>query len=96
MSKLSSYAMGGGRKAKPVTDPSKFSRHFNLDDVEGIIGLMDANVLVAAAAGQIDLNEVASWELANRGMNRMGEWVGFDEAKRRHEARAVTHGWPKR
>lgn len=96
MSKLKSYAMGGGRQAKPVTDPSKFSRFFNLDDVEGIIGLMDVNVLMAVVARQIDLNEVASHELANRGLNRTGDWVGFDEAKRRHEARSVSRGWPKR
>jgi len=37
-------------------------------------------LLVAAAQGKIDLNAMARTELANRGMDATGRWVGFDQA----------------
>jgi hypothetical protein len=39
-------------------------------------------VLAAAARGDLDLNAIAREELAGRGLNREGTWVGFPEAKR--------------
>ena len=37
-------------------------------------------LLVQAASGRIDLNELARQELANRGLGRDGEWIGFEAA----------------
>lgn len=34
-------------------------------------------LLVAAASGKIDMNEVVKLELANRGLDLQGNWVGF-------------------
>ena len=39
-------------------------------------------VIAAAARGDVDLNAIAREELAGRGLNRAGKWVGFPEAKR--------------
>lgn len=39
------------------------------------------SVLVAAANGHVDLNRLALQELANRGYDRQGVWVGYKAAK---------------
>lgn len=36
--------------------------------------------LVAAASGAVDLNALARRELAQRGLDQSGSWVGFDRA----------------
>ncbi len=41
-------------------------------------------VLAAAARGEIDLNRLAREELAARGRDDQGVWVGFDRAKQIH------------
>ena len=46
------------------------------------IQLFDTVVLAAVAAGKLDLNRLAREELADRGMNPEGRWVGFPEARR--------------
>ncbi len=38
-------------------------------------------VLVAAANGQIDLNDLAHRELANQGADLSGQWAGFKRAE---------------
>ena len=43
-----------------------------------------AKVLAAAARGEIDLNRLAREELAPRGLDDQGVWVGFDRAKQIH------------
>jgi hypothetical protein len=39
------------------------------------------SVLVAAANGHVDLNRLAFQELANRGYDGQGVWVGYKAAK---------------
>ncbi len=41
---------------------------------------VDTALLVAAVGGRIDLLEMAKQELASRGLNQQGVWVGFDAA----------------
>jgi hypothetical protein len=41
--------------------------------------------LVAAANGRVDLNRIARQELANRGYDRYGIWVGFKRAKSQYQ-----------
>jgi hypothetical protein len=53
---------------------------FTVDEI-GPIQLMLVKVLVAAAAGEIDLNRLAREELAERGLDASGVWVGFNRAK---------------
>ena len=39
------------------------------------------DLLVAAVRGKIDLNQLVKAELAGRGLDRDGVWVGFERAK---------------
>jgi hypothetical protein len=59
-------------------------RKFDNDatDKVGAMQLMDTDILLAAALGRVDLNQVAALMVAARGMGRSGEWVGFLEAER--------------
>jgi hypothetical protein len=48
-----------------------------------------AAVLAAAARGEIDLNDLARQELASRGLDHDGKWVGFERAARLARVRYV-------
>lgn len=50
-------------------------------DQVAFIQVADIAVLAAAARGEIDLNRMAREELASRGLDHSGKWVGFDKAK---------------
>jgi hypothetical protein len=50
--------------------------NFSADEV-GFVQTMPTNVLVAVAAGELDLNRLALDELACRSMSRQGRWGGF-------------------
>lgn len=39
-------------------------------------------VIAAAARGELDMNAMARAELAARGLDQQGEWVGFEAAKK--------------
>jgi len=52
-----------------------------------IFNMTHSSLLVKAMRGKIDLVELASQQLANRGMNENGLWVGFAQAARLHEER---------
>ena len=45
-----------------------------------IFSMTSTDLLLAAAAGLIDLNQLAREQLADRGLNADGKWVGFDRA----------------
>ena len=40
--------------------------------------------VAAAARGELDLNRLARVELASRGLDRDGVWVGFERAREIH------------
>lgn len=48
------------------------------------IQVLPISVLVAAANQQLDLNVLAKEELAARGLDTGGKWVGFAKAKEIH------------
>jgi hypothetical protein len=54
---------------------------FTVDDL-GFMQLAATTVLAAVARGELDLNAVARQELANRGLDHDGKWVGFEKAAR--------------
>lgn len=56
----------------------------------GYLRMMDTETLAAAARGELDLNALASWCMADRGLDNRGNWVGFPEAERQHEARQTA------
>ena len=59
------------------------SNEFTVDEI-GFIQTAMTKVLAAAARGEIDLNRIAREELAARGLDDQGVWVGFDRAKQIH------------
>jgi hypothetical protein len=52
---------------------------FTIDEL-GFMQLADARILAVVARGELDLNAVARRELANRGLDHRGTWVGFAKA----------------
>ena len=45
------------------------------------IQVLPISVLIAAANQQLDLNALAREELAARGLDSNGKWVGFNKAR---------------
>ena len=57
---------------------------FTVDET-GFIQIAAIKVLAAVARGELDLNRLAKEELAARGLNDQGNWIGFDAAKKHHK-----------
>ncbi len=66
-----------------MTRKTYASNEFTTDEL-GFIQIAAAKVLTAAARGELDLNRLAREELANRGLDQNGAWVGFEEARAIH------------
>jgi len=56
------------------------TKQFTIDEL-GFIQIALTNVLAAVSRGELDLNQLAREELANRGLDKSGAWVGFDKAR---------------
>ncbi|RDS85879.1 hypothetical protein [Dyella psychrodurans] len=54
-----------------------------VDDVM-FFGSVNTKVLLAIAEGRIDVRALAREEVANRGLDRTGRWVGFRQAADDH------------
>ena len=65
-----------------------YTTQFTVDEV-GFIQIALTKVLAAAARGELDLNLLAREELASRGLDTQGEWVGFDRAHQIHQVRGA-------
>ena len=59
------------------------SNEFTVDEI-GFIQTALTKVLAAVARGEFDLNRLAKEELAARGLDDKGVWIGFDRAKQFH------------
>ena len=59
------------------------AHRFTVDEL-GFIQLADAQILAAVARGELDLNRLAREELAARGLDQQGRWVGFEKAAEIH------------
>ncbi len=57
---------------------------FTVDEL-GFLQTALTKLLAAAARGEIDLNRLAREELANRGLDTKGQWVGFEAARDIHQ-----------
>lgn len=53
---------------------------FTLNEIE-FIQNATVRVLVAVSSGELDLNLIARQELAQRGLDQNGVWVGFTRAR---------------
>lgn len=54
------------------------------DNPSGHFQMVHGDILSAAAKGHLDLQKQAKHELANRGQDETGKWIGFDAAKKHH------------
>lgn len=69
-----------------------YGTQFTLDEM-GFMQLAAAKILAAVARGELDLNAVAQAELALRGLDAKGQWIGFQQAEDERQARrAVPEG----
>lgn len=53
---------------------------------ENVLQTASTDLLMRVASGEIDLNLLARLELANRGLDGEGKWVGFKKADEIHGA----------
>lgn len=52
------------------------------DNPEYLFSCVSADLVVQIANGDIDVLAYAKKEMANRGLDCKGDWVGFDQAKK--------------
>ena len=65
---------------QPLTSAREVASKLGIGDDARILQTAAIELLLAAADGRVDLNELAREELANRGLGRKGDWVGFEAA----------------
>jgi len=65
-------------------DPSKYSDRDDDQNPDFLFHTTSIVVLVEALRGDFDLKYMIRRELANRGLDQNGKWVGFDKAKELH------------
>jgi hypothetical protein len=55
------------------------TKAFSVDEI-GFIQTALTRVLAAVSRGEVDLNRLAREEIASRGLDQEGVWVGFERA----------------
>ena len=71
-------------KSKGKFDARYYENRKDDDNPSFIFSLTSSKLLAEAIEGDFDLIYLVRRELANRGQDSKGKWVGFDEAKRIH------------
>lgn len=71
-------------KSRSKFDPRFYENRPDDDNPSYIFSLTSNKLLSEAIEGDFDLIYLVRRELANRGLDSKGKWVGFDEAKRIH------------
>ena len=72
----------------PATNARDAASRLGLRHDEALILQSAATALLAAVVrGEVDLQALAAEELANRGVDRAGRWVGFPRAAEIHQVR---------
>lgn len=69
-----------GEKVR-VTIPAREEEVSDDDNPAYLFNTTNTSLLVQIAKGEVDAEELAKKELANRGLNNDGKWVGFNKAK---------------
>ncbi len=72
------------RKNSKEEKLKKFDGRTDELDPRYIFNLTFTQLLVEALSGEFDLKYLASRQLANRGLDKEGKWIGFDRAKEVH------------
>jgi hypothetical protein len=89
--------MGRGSLPRPVQEAVNYQEAAKDENsteakLNGLAQITDRDALTQVATGKADYNEVARLEMASRGLDREGEWVGFDKAKQIWPVSAKTRG----
>ena len=71
-------------KSREKFDPRFYANRKDDDNPSFIFSLTSSKLLAEAIRGDFDLIYLVRRELANRGQDSAGKWVGFEEAKRIH------------
>jgi hypothetical protein len=71
-------------KSREKFDPRFYANRKDDDNPSFIFSLTSSKLLAEALKGDFDLIYLVRRELANRGQDSQGKWVGFDEAKKIH------------
>lgn len=72
-------------KNKIKFDPESFSDRSDDENPAYLFSMTSNRVLVEALKGEFDLNYLVRRELASRGLDSTGKWVGFERAKEIHK-----------
>ena len=75
--------MDSSSKTEAEHNMTHTKTEFTIDEL-GFIQIALTKVLAAAARGELDLNRLAREELASRGLDAHGLWVGFERAAKIH------------
>ena len=63
---------------------TKTGRNTMKQEIQDELQTFDTNTLVEIAYGKIDMRQIAKVLLADRGVDKKGQWVGFESAKTVH------------
>ena len=63
---------------EPINDSHPYADDY---DPRFMFSMTKTGMLVAAVRGEINIAQLVKDELANRGLNWKGEWIGFEDAK---------------
>jgi hypothetical protein len=74
----------GKKKNAPAFNPEVYKSRKDDENPIYIFSLTSSRLLSEAIKGEFDLLYLAKRELANRGQDENGKWVGFDKAKEMH------------
>ena len=73
-----------GEKVR-VTIPAREEEVSDDDNPAYLFNTTNTSILVQIVNGEVDANYLARVELANRGLDKKGIWVGFKAAARIHD-----------
>jgi hypothetical protein len=65
----------------------KFDGRSDELDPRYIFSMTATQLLTEALKGEFDIEYLVSRELANRGLDLEGKWIGFDKAKKLHQVK---------
>ena len=72
---------------RPCTWTNRHAETEKLPEADRVLGLMSTATLLRLAEGSIDVLRLIREEIAARGLDTNGQWVGFDQAATIHLGR---------
>jgi hypothetical protein len=73
------------QKKNKETDLQRFDGRSDELDPRYIFNMTATQLLTEALNGEVDIEYMVRRELANRGLDKEGKWVGFQQARELHQ-----------